>query len=193
MPQDAASDEALMQAYAAGDADAFAELYGRYRLRLYGYLKRKLGRDAGRADELFQDCWTRVIAARARYQPKARFSAWLFRIAHNLLVDRLRQASNDPVAYADPEVLAETAVDADPQPVEVLIGEEQQARLRAAIAALPAEQRDCYLLREDGGLDLHEIAEITGVGLETAKSRLRYAIKALRAALDDADGNGRSA
>src|SRR5690606_11884082 len=79
-------DEALMLAYAGGDVAAFEQLYARHRLRLYRYLLGQL-RDGALADELFQDVWQKVIAARAGWTPDASFATWLYRIAHNRLAD----------------------------------------------------------------------------------------------------------
>lgn len=84
-----------MLAYAGGDVRAFEQLYGRHRGPLYRFLMRQL-RNAALADELFQDVWQRVIAARASWQPDAAFSTWLFRIAHNQLNDHWRAQRHRP-------------------------------------------------------------------------------------------------
>ena len=94
------TDEALMLAWAGGDLRAFEALYGRHRSRLYSFLLRQL-RDGALADEMFQDVWQRVIAARASWQPDAAFTTWLFRIAHNRLNDHWRAARHRPVAPVD--------------------------------------------------------------------------------------------
>lgn len=185
MALDDDSDEHLMAAFQRGRVEAFEVLYARHRVRLFSYLRRLLGADRGRAEELFQECWTRVIDAKDRYAPAVPFANWLYRIAHNLAVDQVRRNALTPVALADPVELAELRASDDPPAVEALIADEDARRLRTAVAALPEAQREAFLLREDGGLDISEIAALTGVGQETAKSRLRYAIKALRAALGE--------
>ena len=98
------SDENLMLRYAAGEAAAFDLLYGRYRVRLLRYLVRLTGQ-AAVAEELYQDTWSRVIDARARYEPSARFAAWLFRIAHHLAIDHLRRSR--PTVSADEVLIAD--------------------------------------------------------------------------------------
>lgn len=188
MTPDDRSDDDLIRAFRAGEAAAFERLYARHRVALYNYLRRHLGPRSGRADELFQDTWLKVIDALGGYDGDGRFSSWLFRIAHNAMVDQVRRGVRDPVSYADPDELAAFAAPEDDGPVAAALAAERSARLRAALERLPPEQREAFLLREEGGLDLHEIARQTQVGMETAKSRLRYAVRALRAALAEAPG-----
>lgn len=186
------SDEALMLAYRDGDAAAFEALYRRWRSRLYRHLLRQCG-SAAFADELFQDIWLKVVNARKGYEVAAKFSTWLFRIAHNRLIDHYRRHARDAVAsYAhdDGEDCPDDPAEAIPAPAA-----EQPERLaeRKALAqelvkhieALPAAQRETFLMSEEGDLKLEEIAAATGVNRETAKSRLRYAVNKLRAALKD--------
>ncbi len=167
------SDEALMVAYARGEAPAFEALYERYRRSLYAYFYRHVS-DEVTANDLYQGCWEKVIGARKRYDRRAPFRAWLFRIAHNHLVDHYR-ARRD-TAPLPPELPDEKA----PTPETALDGATQRERLREAIAALPREQREAISLRLDAGLGPGEIARVTGVGHETAKSRLRYATRRLK-------------
>jgi RNA polymerase sigma factor (sigma-70 family) len=174
-------DAALMHAWNRGEVAAFEQLYARHRTRLYRFLLRQL-RQPALADELFQDVWQRVIAARARWTPDAAFTTWLFRIAHNRLADHWRAASHRPPAPADAEL--RTARIADPDNPEQQLSEfEQRRRLQLALDELPEEQREVLLLRLEQELTLEEIGEITGVGRETVKSRLRYAMDKLRARL----------
>lgn len=178
-----ATDEALMAAWAGGDADAFAPLYARHRTRLYRFLLRQL-RDPALADELFQDVWQKVIAARAGWRPDAAFSTWLFRIAHNRLTDYWRAQKHRPAAPSDADERAECIP--DPATPERQLSEfEQRRRLQLAMAELPEDQREVLLLRLEQELTLEEIGEITGVGRETVKSRLRYAMDKLRARLSE--------
>lgn len=183
--EDNRSDDELISAFRQGEAAAFERLYARHRVALWNYLRRHLGSQAGRADELFQETWLKAIDALDRYQSDGRFSSWLFRIAHNTMVDQVRRGARDPVSYADPADIDALAPPIEDGPAEAAIASERSARLRAALERLPPEQREVFLLREEGGLDLHEIARQTQVGMETAKSRLRYAVKALRAALGE--------
>ena len=187
-PAGAARDEDLMLAYAAGDAAAFDALYARHRGGVYRYLLRHCGH-AGVADELFQDAWMSVVRARASYVPTASFATWLYRIAHNRLIDHWRATGRVELVAAGP--------DDDDDPLEAIPGRrsdepevrvaahEIASRLRAALAALPAAQREAFLLHQEGGLELAEIATLTGAGVETVKSRIRYALAKLRAELGD--------
>lgn len=178
-------DARLMMRYRDGDADAFALLYARHKGPLYRYLLRQV-RNAGAAADLFQDVWSRLIATRARYEARAKFATYLFHIAHNCTMDFFRRDRS--LRHAS------RADDADTAPMEPEVPEyqrpdglaefaEQQSALLAAVAALPPEQREAFLLHEETGLTLEEIARITDVGLETAKSRLRYAIRKLKISL----------
>lgn len=189
------SDEALMLAYQAGDAAAFEVLYGRWRGRLFRYLQHQCG-NAALAEELYQDVWLKVVGARANYEVAAKFATWLFRIAHNRLIDHWRasgrQAVESLASYADDEdddppfeERAELATPASEAPDRLLERRALAERMSAAIAALPAAQRETFLLVEEGDMTLEEIAASTGTSRETAKSRLRYALAKLRAALEE--------
>ncbi len=171
-----------MLAYAGGDVIAFEALYRRHRARLYRFLLRSLQHPAD-ADELFQETWSRLIRARARYRPDARFGTWLLQIAHNLARDHFRRRGtwgNGDDAQATLEALAAPASE---EPDHLLSEFERRRRLQLALEDLPDEQRTTFLLRVESGLGLEEIAEVTGVGRETTKSRLRYALARIRARL----------
>jgi RNA polymerase sigma-70 factor, ECF subfamily len=189
MPAPAAqSDEDLMLAYAAGDAAAFDTLYGRHKGGVYRYLLRQC-RQGGVADEIFQDVWMNLIRARGSYAPTAKFTTWLYRLAHNRLIDYYRASGHLTLVSADDEshedvVAAIPAAHGD-EPQARAENRELGERLRAALAALPSAQREAFLLQQEGGLSLAEIAELTGVGAETVKSRLRYALGKLRDELSD--------
>jgi RNA polymerase sigma-70 factor (ECF subfamily) len=177
-------DEELMLAYRAGDAAAFDALYARHRGGVFRYLRRHTGNPAA-ADELFQDVWMKLIDARGRYEPQAKFTTWLYTIAHNRLMDHFRAASRVQLAsYDDPEDDPLDDVPAnDPQPQDQLERKQTAARLLAALDALPTAQREAFVLQQEGDLSVEEIAQATGVTRETAKSRLRYALAKLRASL----------
>ena len=177
------TDETLMLAYAAGDTGAFEQLYSRHRTRLYRFLLRQL-RDPALADEHFQDIWQRVITARAGWKPDAAFTTWLYRIAHNRLTDHWRALKHRPPAPADGDERAARVPDPD-TPERNLSEFEQRRRLQLALAELPDDQREVLQLRLEQELSLEEIGEITGVGRETVKSRLRYAMDKLRTRLNE--------
>jgi RNA polymerase sigma-70 factor, ECF subfamily len=177
-------DAQLMLAYAQGDMRAFEMLYARHRSALYRYLTRQ-ARDGEVANDLFQEVWSRVIVNRARYEPRAKFRTFLFTLAHNCFIDHCRRARSRPAGanVEDADAADLLAADEDGRPDAALERDEATRRYRAALATLPPEQRDVYLLHEESDLSLEEIARVTGVGTETAKSRLRYAVGKLKAAL----------
>ena len=179
-----------MLAYAAGDIAAFDALYARHKGGVYRYLLRQ-SRQSGVADELFQDVWLNLIRARSSYAPTAKFTTWLYRLAHNRLIDHYRASGHLTLVSADDEA-HEDAIAAIPgarsdDPRVRAENRELGDRLRAAVAALPPAQREAFLLQQEGGLSLAEIAAVTGVGTETVKSRLRYALAKLRGDLVDLD------
>jgi len=184
-----ARDEDLMLAYAAGDAAAFDLLYARHKGGTYRYVLRLCGH-AGAADELFQDTWLNVIRARASYTPSAKFASWLYRIAHNRLIDHWRANSHLELVSAAPDDECVDPLDSiagarGDEPEVRVEASEIAARLRAALSALPAAQREAFVLHQEGGLELAEVAALTGAGVETVKSRIRYALAKLRAELGD--------
>jgi RNA polymerase sigma-70 factor (ECF subfamily) len=181
-------DAQLMLAYARGEMRAFESLYSRHRAALYRYLMRQV-RDADIANDLFQEVWSRVVVNRARYEPRAKFRTFLFTLAHNCFIDHCRRAKSRPAGLGIDDADAADLLPAgdDARPDHELQRNEDTRRYRAALAALPSEQRDVYLLHEESDLSLEEIARITGVGAETAKSRLRYAVNKLKAALSAAE------
>ena len=177
-------DAQLMLAYARGEMRAFETLYSRHRAALYRYLVRQ-ARDTEIANDLFQEVWSRVIVNRARYEPRAKFRTFLFTLAHNCFIDHCRRVKSRPqgLGIEDADAADMLAADDNTRPDVELERDEGTRRYRAALATLPPEQRDVYLLHEESDLSLEEIARVTGVGAETAKSRLRYAVAKLKAAL----------
>jgi RNA polymerase sigma-70 factor (ECF subfamily) len=176
------SDEELMLCYRDGEAGAFDVLYARHKGGLYRYLRRQC-RDAGAAEELFQDVWMNLIRARAGYTVQARFTTYLYRLAHNRLIDHYRKSSRASVSsFEDAEGGAlEEIADERELPSDVALDSRQQAQhLLELIAGLPEAQREAFLLQQEGGMSVEEIARATGVNRETAKSRLRYAMAKLR-------------
>jgi RNA polymerase sigma-70 factor (ECF subfamily) len=181
-------DAQLMLAYASGEMRAFESLYSRHRGALYRYLMRQ-ARDPEIANDLFQEVWSRVIANRARYEPRAKFRTFLFTLAHNCFIDHCRRVKSRPhgLGIDDADAADLLPADDDALPEAQIQRDESARRFRAALATLPQEQRDVYLLHEESDLSLEEIARVTGVGAETAKSRLRYAVGKLKLALAAAE------
>jgi len=174
-----APDEELMAAYRDGNAAAFDALYSRHRGPLFRYVLRGVKLRAV-AEELYQEIWIRVIEARRRYSPTARFTTWLYTIAHNRLVDHWRRKELAVVPVED-EMVPDGAAD----PARHAEGREALARFAKALEDLPHAQREAFLLHEETGLTALEIAAVTGSETEAVKSRLRYAVAKLKAAVDD--------
>jgi RNA polymerase sigma-70 factor (ECF subfamily) len=185
-------DARLMVRYRDGDADAFSTLYAHHKGPLYRYLLRQV-RNAGAAADLFQEVWSRLIASRSRYEARAKFATFLFHIAHNCTMDFFRRDLLMRRAARPDEVDAQSLEPEVPEhqrPDRVAEFAEQQSALLAALGALPREQRETFLLREETGLTIEEIARVTDVGIETVKSRLRYAIRKLKKSLLEAQIHG---
>ncbi|MFW6340460.1 MAG: sigma-70 family RNA polymerase sigma factor [Wenzhouxiangella sp.] len=177
---DPRADDDLMLAYARGDARAFEELYERYRQPLYRYLLHAVG-DRASADDLYQDVWSRIIDARERFRKSHGFKRYAFRIAHNRLVDHWRALGRHGSSSEFDE--QSLAAPTEQQPDSASERDQQASQLRAALMQLSTEQREAFLLQQEAGLSLTDIAEHSGVGHETVKSRLRYAVKRLRSLL----------
>lgn len=169
----------LMLAYAAGDAGAFDRLYEHYRAPLYRFILRQV-RDPVSTNDIYQQCWEKVIKGRHTYRSKSPFPAWLFRIARNTVIDHFRRMA--PAGLDEmPDLPGETS-----SPEDEVLAVEEQGQLAAAIDALPLEQREVVLLRLEAGLDLAAIADITDSKPETCKSRLRYALAKLQEQMQQA-------
>ncbi len=177
------SDEHLMLRYQQGDAGAFDILYQRHKGPLYRYLTRLLAHDQT-AEEIYQDVWLRLIQARSRYQASASFRTYLFQIARNRALDHFRSQRRRPqLATHDP---ADTDELPDAQQLDVadlVHNHSCLARLLELVRDLPDAQRDVFLLKEEAGLSLQEIAALSTENVEAVKSRLRYAIAKLRTGL----------
>ncbi|WP_455203439.1 sigma-70 family RNA polymerase sigma factor [Kaarinaea lacus] len=177
------SNEELMSSYASGDAEAFAILYQRNKAPLYRYILRQT-RQQAIADELSQDVWTNIIKARKNYTARAKFTTYLFQIAHNRLVDYWRKTSHrlDTIQEEDDcDYHDEAAI----EPQQQLARDQIAQQLLQLLQALPLEQREVFVLKEESGLSLEQIAQVTNVNTETAKSRLRYAMAKLREGLKE--------
>ncbi len=177
-------DGELMLRYRDGDARAFEILYARHKGALYRYLQR-MCKEREVANDLFQEVWSRVIASRDRYEVRAQFTTFLFQIAHNCAIDyfrrfeRQRTNQTDDVAELQDRLPGAESERPDARAAE----SELRAAFKQALQRLPDEQRQTFVLREESGLSLEEIGKVTGVTMETAKSRLRYALAKLRSTL----------
>jgi RNA polymerase sigma factor (sigma-70 family) len=184
MEPDAADDAELLRAHGAGDAHAFARLYDRYDRQCFQFIRRLLGpahREA--AEDLHQETWISIARNASAYDPgRASFVAWLFTVARHKVFDHFRRQRVAVLASAEDDA-AMMVADPGPTPLEEVQSRELAQRLIAAVEALPLEQRGAFIMFAGGGLSLEEIAAASGVAVETAKSRLRYARAKLRQAL----------
>jgi RNA polymerase sigma-70 factor (ECF subfamily) len=173
------ADERLLLRFREGDVRAFEALLDRHRPGVFRFLARLVG-DRARAEDLCQECFLRVVQQAGRWEQRARFRTWLYAVARNLAADDARRAVHRRV-----EPLGGGEVDRDARaPDRAAEDALLRPRLEAAIAALPAEQREVFLLREYEDVPFADIAEITGAPVPTVKSRMRYALEALRRALE---------
>jgi RNA polymerase sigma-70 factor (ECF subfamily) len=185
MSQDV-SDEDLMTQYCEGSSIAFERLYARHKGGLYRFFLRQC-HSHDIAEELFQDVWMKMVNARDSYQPSAKFTTYLYRVAHNRLIDYYRHLSSSQYSQrinGDHQQTIEQTGDECSQ-LESLERSERGETIRRAVMALPSEQREALLMQQEGGLSLAEIAEIAGTSRETIKSRLRYAMNKLREQLGE--------
>ena len=184
MEPDHADDADLLSAHAAGDAQAFARLYDRYDRPCFHYIKRMLGAaQADAAEDLHQETWLAVSKSAAGFDAgKAAFAAWLFTIARNKVWDHFRRQKTVLLA-GGPDDAADLVPDPGLSPLQQVESRELAEKVVAAVEALPLEQRGAFVMFAHAGLSLEEIAQATGVAVETAKSRLRYARARLRLAL----------
>lgn len=188
------SSEGLMLAYAAGNASAFTRLYDRHERSVYRFFLRQ-SIAAEQADDLLQDTWMAVVRHAGNYAPNAKFTTWLYTIARSKLVDHWRatrrhvvidhDAANDPDDLHDHDAMSlldRIAGDESSRPDVQAMAREFATTFVAAVEALPPPQREAFLLHVEGDLSIEAMAAVTSVGIETAKSRLRYAMKRLRSA-----------
>jgi RNA polymerase sigma factor (sigma-70 family) len=184
MEPDPADDAELLRAHCAGDPHAFARLYDRHDRPCFLFIRRLLGAAHGdAAEDLHQETWIAISRNAAAFDPlKASFPAWLFTIARRKVFDHFRRQKVAVLACGEPDA-AMLIEDPGPTPLEQVQSRELAERLVSAVEALPLEQRGVFVMFAHAGLSLEEIAEVTGVAMETAKSRLRYARARLRQSL----------
>jgi RNA polymerase sigma-70 factor (ECF subfamily) len=196
----AGSDESLMHAFAGGDAAAFTRLYDRHERATWRFIRHRLGaQHESAADDVLQETWISVARAAPRYLPTARFTTWLFTVARNRVIDHLRTQASAMASIDAPRFRGESGVDPDEQdgerwadrvaadaadgPLARIESRQQAQAFLEALAQLPEAQRETFVLQAEGGLSIAEVASATGVGAETAKTRLRYAKARLRTLL----------
>lgn len=184
------SDELLLSAYRDGDAAAFETLLGRYRGPLFNVVLRSV-RDRGRAEEIYQDVWMKVIERCDDFRGDAKFSTWLYTITRNLCIDHQRKmkfrghASLDEAQRGSDRTIGERVPNPGPSTEALAAGRLMTDRITSAVQELPDEQREVFLLRQIQGLAFNEISEVVGVPANTVKSRMRYALERLQRSLGE--------
>lgn len=177
------SDEDLFARYRKGDTAALGTLVERYWRPLHGFISR-MAPTPQDADDVFQEVWSRVIRKAHGYR-RERFRGWVFRISHNLLIDRAR--CRKPMVSMDEEPregaplpLGERLASGGLGPHERVAGHDIGKRLDEALDKLPEEQREVFVLRMQADMSFREIAKAQGVSINTALARMQYAIQNLR-------------
>lgn len=185
MEPDPADDAELLSAHVGGDPHAFGRLYDRYDRPCFRFIRRLLGNaHADAAEDLHQDTWIAISRNAAAFDPaKASFRAWLFTVARHKVFDHFRRQKVAVVAGDHAAMLL--VRDQAASPLEAVESRDLAQRIIAAVEALPLEQRGALIMFAHAGLSLEEIAHATGVAVETAKSRLRYARAKLRQVFAD--------
>ena len=172
-----------MLRYCDGDAAAFDLLYARHKGGTYRYCLRQCANKA-EAEEVFQELWLSMINARAGYTVQARFSTWLYTLAHHRLVDFFRSRGHltlVSIAFEDENAPAlQVAGSASENPAQQLALKQEVLAVLGWVEALPAPQREAFILQQETDMSIDEIAAATGTTRETTKSRLRYAMDRLR-------------
>ena len=179
--------------FQGGDRAAFAVLVRRHQSPLYNFALRHLGSGPA-AEEVVQDAFVRVVKNAGDFKHEARFSTWLYTIARNLCTDEARKRVHRKHPSLDQPrrgteaagpTLGEQTADGRANAEGAAVSAEIRARVVDALATLPEEQREVFLLREVSGLSFKDIAEVVGAPENTIKSRMRYALERLQGALSE--------
>ncbi|MBR2344870.1 MAG: sigma-70 family RNA polymerase sigma factor [Lentisphaeria bacterium] len=182
-------DAELLKAFCNGDEKSFELLYYRYRNLLFSYLNNMGINNPHEVDEVFEETWLRVIEKASKYRDDGKFSAWLFRIARNIFIDRLRKNKPALLADKDAENVQDEAV-TEFSPEKDVGNRDIRVMINRALETLSPEQKEVFLLREEQELSFREIADIQECSLGTVLSRMRYALKKLRLFLTEIDTGG---
>ena len=180
---DATPDEILMAAYQAGNEAAFRELFDRYSGSVYGFLVRRLG-DRALADDLYQEAFLRLHRARADYDSRRPFRAWLFSIVHHLLTDTFRARARTPQTGSLDDTLARHGDERSPE--RIAAARQQTATLHRAMESLSADEATVLILARLEGLSYDDIGEILGRSAAATKQLAYRALKRVRAEMTTA-------
>jgi len=185
-----AADEVLMLRYKEGDLEAFEILLERYQQPLFTFVLRFCN-DYHQAEDLVQEVFLRLIKSAKTYEPKAKFSTYIYTFAHNICIDNFRRGKkrkttslSQPIDVEQELTLEDTVKDERANPEKDYRQKSLEKALQEAVAELPEEQREVFLLREQMSLPFEEIARVVGCLPSTAKSRMRYALQSIRQKLE---------
>ncbi|ALI99289.1 MULTISPECIES: RNA polymerase sigma factor [Rufibacter] len=176
------NDSALVTSYIAGNESAFEELVNRHKSKVYTTIL-LIVKDTYTAEDLLQETFVKAIHTMksGRYNEEGKFSSWICRIAHNLAIDYFRREKRSPmITLEDGSNVFNTLSFSEESVESIRIKEETHARLRELIQQLPAAQKEVLIMRHYADMSFQEIAEATGVSINTALGRMRYALINLR-------------
>jgi len=180
------SDALLVKNYIAGDENSLSILINRHQSKIYGFIYSKLS-DRDIADDIFQDTFIKVIKTLKSncYNEEGKFLPWVMRISHNLIIDYYRKNKKMPM-FRETEDFSIFSIMSDnvPNIESQLITSQVESDLRKLIEELPEDQKEVLVMRMYQDLSFKEISELTGVSINTALGRMRYAIMNLRKVID---------
>ncbi len=183
------TDEELVVLYSEGNNEAFDILLTRYKDRIYSYIYYTV-KDSDLTEDIFQETFVKVIMTikQGRYVETGKFSSWVTRIAHNLIIDHFRQERNENLISNDEDEendlfnrkeLSEGTIE------DSLITRQIHSDIRRLVAALPENQREVLIMRYYKNMSFKEIADATKVSINTALGRMRYALLNIRKMAED--------
>ena len=192
------TNETLMLRFRDGGVRAFEFLLSQHQKPIYEFILRSVGpHNTALAEDLAQETFLRVVKQAKTYEQRAKFTTWLYTLARNLCIDNSRRMVHRKTRSLDQQdedgqTLLDRTADKGPATDRQVIGQQLQTRLQQAIDALPEDQREVFLMREQADLSFKEIAEVIGISENTVKSRMRYALEKLRAQLEEYQDMARS-
>ncbi len=179
-------DSSLVKDYVAGNEDALAKLIKRHESKIYGFIYSKIP-DRDITNDIFQDTFIKVIKTLKSnsYNEEGKFLPWVMRISHNLVIDHFRKTKKMPMFRETEEFSIFSIMSDDSQTIEnKIISEQVEMDLKKLIEGLPADQKEVLVMRMYQDMSFKEISESTGVSINTALGRMRYALMNLRKVID---------
>lgn len=181
------SDQELISQYLQGNEQSFEKLFRRHKDKIYTYIV-ILVKDKDLADDMFQDTFIKVINTlkSGYYNEEGKFISWVYRIAHNLIIDHFRRNTKMPIfdSKNDADIFRKVKI-YDDNIEDKMVEEQVYKDIRNLVELLPSEQKDVLLMRHYANLSFKEIADISGVSINTALGRMRYALINMRKLIDE--------